>query len=159
MQKKRTVMQHQGGFTLIELMIVVAIVGILASVAVPAYSDYTVRAQITEGVSAAAAAKTSVADYYYANGELPTSNAEAGLGPDTTYATDVIKSISIQDGSATDVDAGTVVVSFNAFGGDLTNEAALAFIPSELDNSLTWTCSANAGGGNLPEQYAPANCR
>ncbi len=150
---------RQKGFTLIELMIVVAIIGILAAVAVPAYSDYTVRAKVTEAVTAAGAVKTSVADYYYANGELPTSNTEAGLGSGSDYSTDLISDISVRDGSATDVATGTIVVSFNKLDDAISAGSSLAFIPDVTGNTLSWECSATTGGGDLPANYAPANCR
>ncbi|MEX0448807.1 pilin [Spiribacter sp. 221] len=150
---------RQKGFTLIELMIVVAIIGILAAVAVPAYSDYTVRAKVTEAVTAAGAVKTSVADYYYANGELPTSNTEAGLGLGADYETDLISDISLRDGSATDIAKGTIVVSFKEVGDDISAGSSLAFIPDTSGNNLSWTCSATTNGGDLPAKYAPANCR
>ena len=148
---------RQKGFTLIELMIVVAIIGILAAVAVPAYSDYTVRAKVTEAITAAGAAKTSVADYYYANGELPTSNDEAGLATGTDYSTDVVKSMSIQDGSVPDTEKGSIEVSFKDIGND-TDDALLTFSPNTSGNSLAWNCTIPDTDG-LPAQYAPASCR
>ncbi|MRH77953.1 prepilin-type N-terminal cleavage/methylation domain-containing protein [Spiribacter sp. C176] len=157
-------MQHhtprtQRGFTLIELMIVVAIVGILASIAIPAYSDYTVRAKVTEAVAAAGAIKTSVADYYYANGELPISNSAAGLGIASDYSTDVIDGITIEDGSAADVEEGTIKVNFKAFDTGVTAGDYLLFIPDNSGLSLTWSCEAASGAATLPDQYAPASCR
>lgn len=150
----------QSGFTLIELMIVVAIVGILASIAIPAYSDYTVRAKVTEAVSAAGAIKTSVADYYYANGELPTSNAEAGLGETTEYATSIIQQISIQDGQTSGIEKGSIQVTFNDIDGAVSTGDTLIFIPNDSGSGLTWTCRAKASNlASLPDQYAPANCR
>lgn len=148
------------GFTLIELMIVVAIVGILASIAIPAYSDYTVRAKVTEAVAAAGAIKTSVADYYYANGALPETNEEAGLGDATDYATNIIQQISIEDGTATDVEAGSIKITFNAIDGAVSNGATLMFSPDDSGSGLSWSCSAGASNAaTLPDQYAPASCR
>jgi len=149
----------QAGFTLIELMIVVAIVGILASVAIPAYSDYTVRAKVTEAVTAAGAIKTSVADYYYAHGELPASKEAAGVGTETSYETDVIDEITILSGTENNGTKGTISVKLKAFGGNVNAGDTLVFIPNTENNSLQWSCSASKGGGQLADEYAPANCR
>src|SRR3954466_5607784 len=80
-KKEITMSAVQKGFTLIELMIVVAIIGILAAIAMPAYQDYTVRSKVTEGLNLAAASKLAVAETLAANGQFPTTNAEAGLPP------------------------------------------------------------------------------
>jgi len=150
----------QAGFTLIELMIVVAIVGILASVAIPAYSDYTVRAKVTEAVTAAGAIKTSVADYYYANGDLPTSNAEAGIGEPASFASGVISEISIEPGTSEGVNAGTISVEFNPdLATDIETENKLVFTPYESNGGISWSCSVSKRGGDFPSKYAPAVCR
>jgi type IV pilus assembly protein PilA len=130
---------RQKGFTLIELMIVVAIIGILAAVAVPAYSDYTVRAKVTEALTAAGAAKTSVADYYYANDQLPKNNDEAGLGTNTDYATDVISAVSVGEETGDGFAAGTVVVSFEESNG-IDGASVLTFVPDTSNNALAWNC-------------------
>ncbi len=97
--------QLQKGFTLIELMIVVAIIGILAAVALPAYQDYTKRARVTEGFNLAASLKTGVADYFATHNALPSTNAEAGVasGPITGASVD-----NVQIGNG-----GVILISYN----------------------------------------------
>ena len=154
-------LRSQRGFTLIELMIVVAIVGILASIAIPAYSDYTVRAKVTEAVAAAGAIQNSIADYYYANNALPTTGADAGIdtGGDpegSNYATDVISFISV----GTLPTAGSITVGINDIGGGTSDGDTLVFKPTATGTGqITWECDAASGDGTLPDQYAPASCR
>src|SRR5215204_1515106 len=94
----------QKGFTLIELMIVVAIIGILAAIAIPAYSDYTERAKVSELVTIASACKASVSEYYQAQGLFPTTNAAAGCD---TVATNKITSLAVTGNAAA---TGTITV-------------------------------------------------
>jgi type IV pilus assembly protein PilA len=150
--RRGTMKKMQQGFTLIELMIVVAIIGILAAVAIPAYQDYTIRAKVTEGVNAAGAARASVADYYMANGTFPASNSAAGLAAATEYATDIIQSLTVGAD-------GIVEIAFNAIGGSVTAGQKIVFKPTATSGgAITWACDGNAGT-NLDAKYRPANCR
>lgn len=159
---------RSGGFTLIELMIVVAIVGILASLAVSAYQTYTVRAQVSEGVNMAAGAKVPIVDAYTNDGVAPADRQAAGMSPlpaDTSgsYVTSV------------DVDDGKVVI---VFGGTMGHQEivgrTLTITPYETTgNTVVWRCGnapIPAGGallnGGTPHvlptvdaRYLPSTCR
>jgi type IV pilus assembly protein PilA len=133
----------QLGFTLIELMMVVAIVGILAAIALPAYQTYTVRAQVTEGLSLAHAAELVVEDQWNSTATI------GSLGNGYTFVpTSIVSSITI------DPNLGTIAVAFN--GLPLT--ATLSFVPVLSANQpVTWTC--NIGGATTQYGYVPPNCR
>jgi len=135
----------QQGFTLIELMIVVAIIGILAAVAIPAYQDYTVRARVTEGLSLAAAAKLSVAE----NAANGTAFASGWTAP---AATPGVASLAI----AAD---GVITITYNAMAGGgtitLVPTPALVLGTPPATGSINWACT----GGSLLPKYRPANCR
>jgi type IV pilus assembly protein PilA len=131
----------QKGFTLIELMIVVAIIGILAAIAIPAYQDYTIRAQVSEGMNLAAAAKAAVAETFLNTGEAPANRTEAGM---STNATDTngkyVQSVGVTNGVI------TITYGFEA-NAALTN-ATLQLTPWVTpDGSVAWQC----GGANQPE--------
>jgi type IV pilus assembly protein PilA len=137
----------QKGFTLIELMIVVAIIGILAAIAIPAYSDYTERAKVSELVTLASACKASVTEYYQAQGFFPNGNEAAGC---TSTVTDKIESIAV---TGTDA-SGTITVT-----SKLTKAAGTYVLVGtpvgEEDDSVQWDCTSSS----IPDKYLPANCR
>jgi type IV pilus assembly protein PilA len=165
----------QKGFTLIELMIVVAIIGILAAIAIPAYQDYTIRAQVTEGLNLAAAAKAAVAESYLNKGVGPATRTVAGMSPTLTdtsgkYVTSV------------DVTGGTITIAY----GNEANKAignpslTLQLVPyTTADQSVAWRCGgapqpAGAGVALMPgalawtggtihtnnlDKYLPSACR
>ena len=142
----------QQGFTLIELMIVVAIIGILAAIAIPAYQDYTIRAKVTEGVAAASTARLAVAETWNASGEFPDTNALAGLSAATDYETDLVTSVGI----AAD---GVITITFKQLGGgeDAAAGKTLVYTPTATDGgAVTWSCTE---GGSLVDKYRPSACR
>jgi type IV pilus assembly protein PilA len=139
---------EQQGFTLIELMIVVAIIGILAAIAIPAYQDYTIRSQVSEGLSLSSAAKTAVVEFYQDRGFFPADNFEAGLEVAT----------SIKGKYVTSVAAGGAVVTIT-YGNDAhAIIAAQTVTLTAFDNtgSVDWVC---ASGGFIQGNHLPASCR
>lgn len=143
----------QQGFTLIELMIVVAIIGILAAVAIPAYNDYTIRAKISEVVNLAAAAKTASSETYLSNGTFPATAAAAGVSTDASVSNYVQTIAYAQTGGGTGATI-TFTLAASGVGGDADGDT-LVFTGTGSASGVTWTCT----GGNLDDKYRPANCR
>ena len=142
-------LREQQGFTLIELMIVIAIIGILAAVAIPAYSDYTIRAKVSEAIGFGAAAKTSVSEYYTSEGTMPTTAAKAGVDSVTKG---VVDSVAYAQTSDT---VGVITIAVTNVGGSTTNGDTFILTGTGSSSGVTWACTT----GSLAAKYLPANCR
>lgn len=142
--------QMQKGFTLIELMIVVAIIGILAAVAIPAYQDYTIRAKVSEVLVIASSARTNVAEYYISQGEMPATTNAAGINTEAAQS-DYLSAINFAL-SGTDGIALTYTLDNLGTGADTTT---FIYKVNGSANGVTVDCTQ----GTLPAKYRPANCR
>lgn len=148
----------QQGFTLIELMIVVAIIGILAAIAIPAYQDYTIRAQVSEGLNLSGGVKVSMSEFYQDRGYFP-SEAEIGLTATTVISGKYVTDVSVTGGtSAAPNTPGIITVTY---GNDAHSNIATATLtmtatpdPAGNQASVVWVCASA-----MPAKYLPAACR
>ena len=141
-------MSLQRGFTLIELMIVVAIIAILAAIAIPAYQDYTIRAQVTDGLSLASGAKTAVAEYYQNRGGFPGTNADAGIASAASIRGQFVADTQV-------VGSGLVQVRYGNNVNVKISGSTVLLTPSDRGGSMEWDCSS----GNIANRYLPTQCR
>ncbi|WP_250624063.1 pilin [Pinirhizobacter soli] len=154
----------QKGFTLIELMIVVAIIAILAAIAIPAYQDYTIRSQVSEGLSLADGAKTAVAEYFTNKGTFPTTNGSAGLAGAGSIGGNYVAQVGVATGGATNGQIGIIYgtgTAVNGFGGKTNSKisgATLLLSPSFSTGSVAWTCKSG-GSKAIAAKYIPSSCR
>ena len=141
-------MTKQGGFTLIELMIVVAIIGVLSAVAIPQYQNYVARAQVSEGFSLLASGKMAVAEYYNENGTYPADNATARLSAANTIIGKYVGSVT--------VDAGKLTVAFNTTTAHSKLQGKnFVLVPTDNGGSISWAC----GVGTVGVDYLPNSCQ
>ena len=138
-------MKHASGFTLIELMIVVAIIGILAAIAVPAYQNYIKRAYVADALQYSSSVKAAVLDYVFVNGDWPTDNQTAGVGEPDTYASNSLESITI--------DEDRIELAFTAKVS--TGSPTVILEAKTGAGGLRWTCDQ----GTLSTSYRPSICR
>ena len=151
-------MKMQKGFTLIELMIVIAILGILIAIALPAYQDYTIRAKVTEGLNLAAAAKLGSSETRLSNGTWPASAALAGYTP----AASLIASVDVPA-------AQEVLITYDGANAppEITGKTLYLYGSIDATGIVQWECLADTkttglgatNVGTLAAKYAPANCR
>jgi len=163
--------RREAGFTLIELMIVVAIIGILASMAIPAYQTYTIRAQVAEGLQLATAAKPPVTTSFLEDGRAPADRVEAGLSANATDSSGAYV-------SSIDVDDGVLVITYGNSASAIISGLTLTLTPYQTaDRTVVWRCGLSGAPMNVVElgtgsdnvtayiaptvqpQYLPANCR
>ena len=136
------------GFTLIELMIVVAIVGTLAAIAVPAYQDYTIRAQISEGLNLAAASQAAVEEYYSEQGDWPKKNDEAGLPDKKEIMGKYTKEVAVKD--------DVIEIKYQNDAHQAIQERKVLLTATDNEGSISWTCE---GDGKIKDNHLPAACR
>jgi type IV pilus assembly protein PilA len=139
-------MKKQQGFTLIELMIVVAIIGILAAIAIPAYQDYTIRAQVSEGLNLAGGSKVAVTEFYQDTGGWPADNTAAGVEAagniNGKYTTQVV------------VLAGAITVTYGGSANTNLAGGTLTLTPTDNTGAVEWACTAS-----FANKWLPASCR
>lgn len=138
----------QKGFTLIELMIVVAIIAILAAIALPAYQDYVARSQVSEGMSLSAGAKTAIAEYYANFAAWPTTNAAAGLAGANSITGKYVSSTTVGNNGQITVEYNKTATSTKIKSSNLT------LTPTDRGGSVSWACA-----GSIADKYRPSSCR
>ena len=139
----------QQAFTLIELMIVVAIIGILAMIAMPAYQRYLVRAQVAEGLNLVGPVKAAVAEFYEQRGTFPANNTEAALEIPSSYTGAYVASISVND-------SGVIAILYGNDANAEISGSAINITATPNLGSMTWVC---ASAGVISDTYLPSSCR
>jgi type IV pilus assembly protein PilA len=145
----------QKGFTLIELMIVVAIIAILAAIAIPAYQNYLIRTQVAEGMSLMGDAKVAVSEYYSNYGEFPPTQASAGLATDTDIKGKYVEKVDLVTGSGTGM--GKIQATYGNSANAAIDGGTLTLSPITSAGSISWSCKGD--GTKVVAKYLPSSCR
>jgi len=152
MKEMKVVKKAQQGFTLIELMIVVAIIGILAAVALPAYQDYTIRAKVSEILTLQNGVKVNISEDYTSDGDMAAATDEIVTDSDTMLETSDF--ISTAAYARTSADVGTWTITTTGLNTDANGKTIIFVYTGSATGIVT-----NCGGGNLKNKYRPAECR
>lgn len=139
--------QTTNGFTLIELMIVVTIIGSLAAIAIPAYQSYTVRAQVAEGLTLLGPAKRAVIEYYTENGSWPVNNTTAQLPASATISGSYVQSVAVTD--------NIIAVTFGNDANNIIQNQVVNLTATKVSNIIHWQCDS----ATLEDRYLPTACR
>ena len=139
--------KYQQGFTLIELMIVIAILGILMAIAIPAYQDYAVRAKVSEGINLAGASKLGVAETYSSTGNMVASNVSAGLPVDTTISGKYVQKVTVGTG-------GLITITYTGAEPKISGNTLL-LSPTTSAGAIKWRCKSTT----VSVRYLPSECR
>jgi type IV pilus assembly protein PilA len=138
---------RQSGFTLIELMIVVAIIAILAAIAIPAYQDYTIRAQISEGLSLVGGTKTAIAEFYQMRGRFPGSNASANVALSQSIRGNFVTQANVSGN-------GIITITYGYAANQRISNSTVQLVPTDRGGSSEWDCTSS-----IFDRYLPTQCR